>query len=173
MGGACRREVRCAHCGLCRPHRARGLCQPCYRDAGVRAAHDPARNESWTGQEVRLLRRMARDGERLADIAEEVGRSRRSVGHKLRALGLGRSAGATGRRPDPFARARVMAALGEGCGTRELARRLGLRSPGVTPTLRRLVRDGLVVVEWCGGRPVYRPSPSWRDGRDAMHDDAA
>lgn len=119
-----------------------------------------ANGRLWTLEEDRVIREMAADGCQAEDIAQELGRSRDAVYHRLHQLGVRCQRSG---RLEPDARAVVLGLLAKGVSTaREIARRSGRSVRATQYLLGRLAREGLVVREPWDRRPNWRVTKVWR-----------
>ena len=99
------------------------------------------RHVFWSREETEALADGFREGATASELTTEFRRSLGSIEYKRRKLRLGL---VTGRRPDPYKRAKVLSMLADGKSMRRIARELGLVDSSVQRMCRRMVEDGLL-----------------------------
>ncbi len=98
----------------------------------------------WTDEDIRLLKEMLLERCTLSEIAQELGRTYRSVERKVSKLGIGNGRGEC--QPFNLDRAsKVLDLLGKSKSMVEISKILGLYYTSVIRMVRRLKRRGLVV----------------------------
>lgn len=122
-----------------------------------------ARGAFWTTAEREAVRELVSLGYSREEVAEEVserfGTAR--TPHAVECL-MSREGwrSAIKGSPDAASRSVVIALIGSGASQRQVAERLGVTNQTVAASVKRMVRDGLLVPARTG-RGRYAPSPKW------------
>lgn len=96
----------------------------------------------WTPYDNRRLMEMIKEGALIEEIAEELKRSYSSVKLQARRRGYKFK---VGRRINPLLRARIVRLFEQGFSVRGAAKVMGKPYPTVQNTVRRMLRDGLLI----------------------------